>query len=247
MFESIEGKRPEPRLRPPYPAQAGLWGKPTLIQNVETLVRIPQILRNGPEWYRGQGRNGAVGLKRLAVSGHVTRPGCYDVPLGLTAEELIRDHAGGLKDGESVKAFFPGGLASGFLGADRLATPMDFDPLARAGAMLGSGGVIVVGSSVCAVDLAEGCLDFFAHESCGKCTPCRVGTEKLLAMVRALRNGRVALDFGSAEDLATTMVDASICGLGTTAPLALRQTLDRFPDEFRAHAEGRCLTGWCSR
>ena len=247
MFESIEGRRPEPRLRPPYPATVGLWGKPTLIQNVETLVRVPQILRRGPEWYRGQGRNGSAGLKRFAVSGQVARPGWYDAPLGIPAGELVRDHGGGLRDGRSMKALFTGGLASGFLSEDGLSTPMDFDALVRAGAALGSGGVIAVDSSVCAVDLSENCLDFFAHESCGKCTPCRVGTEKLLRMVRALQADGAALDSGAVDDLAETMIDASICGLGTTAPVAFRQALARFPEEFEAHARGRCPTGWCGR
>jgi len=247
MFESIEGKRPEPRLRPPYPAQVGLWGKPTLIQNVETLVRVPQILRKGPEWYRSAGRNGASGIKRFAVCGQVRRPGTYDVPLGIPAAELLSDHGGGMEDGGSAKAVFPGGLASGFLAADQMSTPMDFDPLARAGVMLGSGGVIAVGAPVCAVDLAENALDFFAHESCGKCTPCRAGTEQLLRMVRALRSRGTPLDPGVVDDLASVMVDTSICGLGTTAPIALRQALQRFPEEFEAHAQGRCLTGWCVR
>jgi len=247
LFESIEGKRGEPRIKPPYPASIGLWGKPTLIQNVETLARIPEILRRGAEWYRSQGRNGAAGLKRFALSGHVAKPGWYDAPLGLSGEELVSQYGGGMRDGHALKALFPGGVASGFLAKAQVSTPLDFDPLVKAGAMLGSGGVIAVEEGTCAVDLVENCLEFFAHESCGKCTPCRVGSEKLLRMVQALRAGGPSIDPGTVEELATTMIETSICGLGMTAPVALRHALQHFPEEFEAHAQGRCLTGWCAR
>lgn len=247
LLESIEGKRGEPRLRPPYPATFGLWGKPTLIHNVETLARVPQILRRGAEWFRGLGRNGAAGIKRYAISGNVRKPGWLDAPLGLPAEELVREHAGGMRDGHALKALFPGGVASGFLGPRQLATPLDFEPLARAGTMLGSGGVIAIDETVCAVDMAENCLEFFARESCGKCTPCRAGSEKLFQMVRALRVGKASLDSEAVDELAATMVETSICGLGMTAPVALRHALQHFPEEFDAHARGRCLTGWCAR
>ncbi len=245
MLESIEGKRGEPRLRPPYPANFGLWGKPTLIHNVETLARIPEILRRGAEWYRGLGRNGAAGIKRYSISGNVATAGWVDAPLGLSAEALLQDHAGGMRNGKALKAFFPGGVASGFLGPGQFATPLDFGTLAKAGTMLGSGGVIAVDETVCAVDMVENCLAFFAHESCGKCTPCRAGSEKLVQMVRALRAGKSSLDTGVVDELAATMIDTSICGLGMTAPVALRQALQHFPEEFDAHARGRCLTGWC--
>ena len=247
MLESIEGKRGEPRLRPPYPASFGLWGMPTLIHNVETLARVSQILRRGADWFRSLGRNGAAGMRRFAFSGHVAKPGWADAPLGLPLEDLIREYAGGPGDGHSLKAVFPGGLASGFLGPGQLTTPMDFEAVARTGASLGSGGVIALDDRVCAVDTAENCLEFFAHESCGKCTPCRAGSEKLLQMVRNLRMGKSSLDSGAVDELAATMIDTSICGLGTTAPVALRLALQHFPEEFDAHARGRCPTGWCAR
>ncbi len=246
LFESIEGKRGEPRLKPPYPASVGLWGKPTLIHNVETLARVPAILRLGPESYRNLGRNGAAGIKRYALSGHVARPGCYEAPLGLPAEDLVREFGGGIRDGRRIKALFPGGVASGFLAGDQLGIPLDFDPLVRAGSMLGSGGVIAVDEGTCAVDMAENCLEFFAHESCGKCTPCRAGSEKLLQLVRALRAGGPRLDPDTVDELSATMIETSICGLGMTAPVALRHALLQFPEEFEFHAEGRCLTGWCT-
>jgi NADH:ubiquinone oxidoreductase subunit F (NADH-binding) len=245
MLESLEGKRGEPRLKPPYPAQHGLWGQPTLIQNVETLSWVPPILQRGAAWWKGQGVNGAAGRKLLSVSGHVAHPQVLDVPMGTTFAEVFAQ-CGGFPRGEPPKALVPGGLASGLLPASKLGARVDFDALAKEGSMLGSGGVVAIPSRTCMVDFAENGLAFFAHESCGKCTPCRVGTEKLLHMVRELRAGKAHEgSFALWGELSDAMAAASICGLGQTAMNPLLHGLQHFRGEFEAHARGACPEGVC--
>ncbi|HEV8360072.1 MAG TPA: NADH-ubiquinone oxidoreductase-F iron-sulfur binding region domain-containing protein [Candidatus Thermoplasmatota archaeon] len=246
MLESIEGKRGEPRLKPPYPAQVGLWGKPTLIHNVETLAWVPRILAQGSAWWRAQGREGSPGRKLLSVSGHVNEPGVVDVPLGVTFRELFEEHAGGFPRGAPPKAFVPGGLASGLLPWSKADVRVDFDALAKEGSMLGSGGVVAIPPGTCLVELAENGLAFFAHESCGKCTPCRAGTEKLLHTCRALRAGRASREqVALMGELSDAMAAASICGLGQTAMNPFLHGLRFFREEFEAHLEGRCPEGVC--
>jgi NADH:ubiquinone oxidoreductase subunit F (NADH-binding) len=245
MLESIEGKRGEPRLKPPYPAQHGLWGKPTLINNVETLAWVPRILEHGAAWWKAQGQGGAAGLKLLSVSGHVAQPGVVEVPMGVTFRDVFA-RCGGFPRGREPKAFVPGGLASGLLPASKLDVRVDFDALAKEGSMLGSGGVVAVPPGTCMVELAENGLAFFAHESCGKCTPCRVGTEKLLHLARALRAGKAPPELAALGELGDAMAAASICGLGQTAMNPLSHAMRWFPDEVAAHAEGCCPEGRCA-
>lgn len=242
LLESIEGKRGEPRLKPPFPAQHGLWGKPTLINNVETLYWVPRALSD-PDGWRRAGKT-APGLKLYSVSGDVAKAGVVEAPLGTTLRELLARCGGSA--GKPLKAFFPGGVSAGMLPAEKQDVPLDFDALAKEGSMLGSGGVIVLGSGRCVVDVAENCLAFFAHESCGKCTPCRVGTEKMLLATREIRDGKASqATLTLMEELSRAMAAASICGLGQTAFLPLLSAVKHFGPEVRLHLEGTCPERVC--
>jgi NADH:ubiquinone oxidoreductase subunit F (NADH-binding)/NADH:ubiquinone oxidoreductase subunit E len=247
LLEALEGKRAEPRNKPPFPGTHGLWGRPTLINNVETFALATAILRRGADWYAAQGRNGGVGPKFLGLSGDVNRPGVYEVPMGLTIRELIEEYGGGMLPGRELYAVSPGGASSGFLPASMADTPLDFKPLAQAGSMLGSGAVVAIGQGRCILDLALNLVQFFKNESCGKCVPCRVGTEKLVAMLDGWRRGQGAeADLEVLEELAPAMADASICGLGQVAPAPITSALKYWPDEVLAHVrERRCPAGVC--
>ncbi|MBI1813373.1 MAG: SLBB domain-containing protein [Deltaproteobacteria bacterium] len=246
LLEAMEGKRAEPRNRPPFPGVIGLWGQPTLINNVETLAWVPTILTRGGAWFAQQGCNGASGLKFIALSGHVTRPGVYEIPLGLTVRELIEEHGGGMSGQRRLKAFAPGGASSGFLPAACSNIALDFQPLAAAGSMLGSGAVIALAEGTCMVDAALSGLRFFRNESCGKCVPCRVGSEKLVGLAEALARGVArAADLDLVRELANTMEATSICGLGQAAPNPLLSVLKHFPDEVDAHLHGHCPARVC--
>jgi len=246
LLEAMEGKRAEPRNRPPFPGTHGLWGQPTLINNVETLAWVPAILARGGAWFRNSGRNGATGIKLIALSGHVQRPGVYEIPLGLPVQELIEQHGGGVSLGRRLKAFAPGGASSGFLPATQSEIPLDFAALSEVGAMLGSGAVVVLAEGTCMVDAALGVLRFFRNESCGKCVPCRVGTEKLVRLAEGWTKGRCApSDLGLVAELAEAMRATSICGLGQAAPNPLTSVLKHFPSEVEAHLQGRCPEGVC--
>lgn len=217
LLEALEDKRGEPRNKPPFPGTHGLNGQPTLINNVETFAHIPGILMNGGAWWKGQGKNGSAGLKFIAVSGHVEKPGVYEVPLGTTVRELI-DMAGGVKDGKKLLAFMPGGASSNVLPADKADVKLDFAELAKAGSMLGSGALIVIAEGSDLLALAANVTRFFRNESCGKCVPCRVGSEKAVELLDAVLAGkapRTALDV--LPDLGETMALTSICGLGQVA------------------------------
>jgi NADH:ubiquinone oxidoreductase subunit F (NADH-binding) len=218
LLECLEGHRGEPRNKPPFPGTSGLWGRPTLINNVETFSDVPVILERGASWWREQGANGASGWKFFAVSGHVERPGVYCVPLGTTIGDLLNE-AGGVKHGAPLGAVQPGGASSNFLAADRLDVPLDFGPLAEAGSMLGSGALVVVAEGTDLLAAATNVLRFFRNESCGKCVPCRVGSTKAHTILSStLREGRPKgeLDVQIAE-LEETMRLTSICGLGQVA------------------------------
>ncbi len=233
LLESMEGKRGEPRLKPPFPAQSGLWGKPTLINNVETFAYVPQALR---------GEYGRV--RMYSLSGDVERPGVYTLPLKTTARELIETHGG--TPASKVKAFFPGGVSATPLPRTLLDVPLDFDSLAQAGSMAGSGAVIVVGSHRCILDVVLNTTAFFAHESCGKCTPCRVGTEKMLQMLERMRRGQgIKSDVDLMNELSATMDQGSICGLGQAAPNPVLAALRTWREEMEAHVSGRCPAGVC--
>jgi NADH:ubiquinone oxidoreductase subunit F (NADH-binding)/NADH:ubiquinone oxidoreductase subunit E len=246
LLEALEGKRAEPRNKPPFPGTHGLWGKPTLINNVETLCMIPAILRRGAGWFKSQGRNNN-GLKYLGLSGHVERPGVYEVPLGLPVEEFIRDYGGGMSGGRKLKAFSPGGASSGFLPASMSEIALDFQSLAQAGSMLGSGAVVALAEGTCMLDVALNVVTFFRNESCGKCVPCRVGSDKIVQILdRATRGKAEIKEIDLIGELAETMQLTSICGLGQAAPLPITSALKYFGDEIMTHlAQKRCPEGVC--
>jgi NADH:ubiquinone oxidoreductase subunit F (NADH-binding) len=246
LLEAMEGKRAEPRNRPPFPGTRGLWGQPTLINNVETLAWVPAILAHGGAWFRDAGRNGASGMKLIALSGHVERPGVYEIPLGLPVRELIEQHGGGVSMGRRLKAFAPGGASSGFLPAAQSEIPLDFAALSEAGSMLGSGAVVVLAEGTCMLDAALSVLRFFRNESCGKCVPCRVGTEKLVRLAEGWTVAEGAQgELGLVAELAEAMRTTSICGLGQAAPNPLTSVVKHFPSEVEAHLHGRCPEGVC--
>ena len=226
MIESIEGKRGIPRHRPPYVAQKGIFDRPTLVHNVETLHWIARICREGPEVLSGTEKNGRKGLRSYSVSGRVARPGMYLLPAGSTITDII-DAAGGMAEGHSFKAYQPGGPSSGLLPASMADVPLDFDTLQPHGSFIGSAAVVVLGQDDSARGAALNMLRFFEDESCGQCTPCRVGCEKAVKLMQADR-----WDQGLLEELSTAMVDASICGLGQAAPNPIRLVMKHFPDEI---------------
>ena len=227
MIESIEGKRGMPRLRPPYVAQAGLFGRPTLEHNMETLYWVREIVERGADWFAGHGRNGRKGLRSFSVSGRVKRPGVHLAPAGITARELIDEFCGGMVDGHELYAYLPGGASGGILPASLDNIPLDFDTLNPHGCFIGSAAVIVLSQHDRARDAAASMMDFFAHESCGKCTPCRVGTEKAAGLVKLNHWDQTLL-----EELSLAMADASICGLGQAAPNPMRCVMKYFPQEI---------------
>jgi NADH:ubiquinone oxidoreductase subunit F (NADH-binding)/NADH:ubiquinone oxidoreductase subunit E len=233
LLEALEDKRAEPRNKPPFPGTYGLFGKPTLINNVETFAMIPGIVLNGGQWWASQGYNGSGGLKFLAVSGHVRNPGVYEVPLGLPVRDLLFEHAGGMRYGRQLKAFAPGGASSGFLPASMADVPLDFRALAEVGSMLGSGAVVACAEGTNMLDLALNVVRFFRDESCGKCVPCRVGTEKIVTLLDTVRQGRGSMaDLDLIEELAATMSLTSICGLGQAAPNPITSVIKYFKDDI---------------
>lgn len=233
LLEAMEGKRAEPRNKPPFPGTHGLYGQPTLINNVETFAWVSSILQRGSEWFKTQGTNGAAGLKYIALSGHVEKPGVYEIQLGTRICDIIDEYGGGISGGRQLKAFSPGGISSGFLPASMADICFDFRSLSKIGSMLGSGGLIVVAEGSDMVDLALNAVTFFRNESCGKCIPCRTGTDHLVQMLDVVREGGAASELlEPVEDLAEAMRLTSICGLGQTAALPLISALKYFPDEF---------------
>jgi NADH:ubiquinone oxidoreductase subunit F (NADH-binding)/NADH:ubiquinone oxidoreductase subunit E len=228
MIESIEGKRGLPRHRPPYVAQVGIFDRPTLVNNVETLQWIPEILKNGPEWFAEQGKNGAKGLRSYSVSGHVKEPGVKLVEAGTTARELVEEHCGGMLDGHSFKGYLPGGASGGILPESMADIPLDFGTLEEHGCFVGSHAVVILSDNDDMKAVALNLMKFFEDESCGQCTPCRNGTEKA---VRLMSDGK--WDPGTLADLSSVMADASICGLGQAAPNPLRCVLKFFPEDLK--------------
>ncbi len=228
MIESIEGKRGMPRLRPPYVAQVGLFGRPTLEHNMETLHWVREILEKGADWFAGFGRNGRKGLRSFSVSGRVAKPGVHLAPAGITVRELIDEHCGGMLPGHTFYGYLPGGASGGILPASLGDVPLDFDTLQPHGAFIGSAAVIVLSQHDRARDAALNLMRFFADESCGQCTPCRVGTEKAVALMAHPRWDAPLLD-----ELARAMIDASICGLGQAAPNPFTSVIRYFPDELK--------------
>jgi len=228
MIESIEGKRGEPRLRPPYVAQVGLFGRPTLEHNMETLHWVREILERGPAWFAGHGRRGRKGLRSFSVSGRVKRAGVHVAPAGITVAELIDEHCGGMLDGHNFYAYLPGGASGGILPASMADIPLDFDTLNEYGCFIGSAAVVILSDQDRASDVARNLMKFFSEESCGQCTPCRVGTVKALKLME-----RPAWDEPLLKELSQAMVDASICGLGQAAPNPVLSVLRFFPREVQ--------------
>lgn len=237
LLESIEGKRGQPRVKPPYPAQSGLWGKPTLINNVETYANISQIILNGAEWYSSIGTETSKGTKVFALGGNVNNIGLVEVPMGTTLREIVYDIGGGIPNGRDFKAAQTGGPSGGCIPKEHLDTPIDYESLKEIGSMMGSGGLIVMDDTKCMVSLAKFYLEFTVSESCGKCTPCRIGTKRMHEILEKLCNGEGSeLDIYKLEKLASNIQKASICGLGQSAPNPVISTLRYFREEFKEHA-----------
>jgi len=251
LIEAIEGHRAEPRNKPPFPGVAGLWQKPTVINNVETFIHVPQILARGVDSYKAAGRNGSRGWKFVGVSGHCAKPGVYEVPMGITLREVLVDYAGGVRGGRALKAFAPSGPSSGYLPAALVDVRLDFKALAEAGSMLGSGAIVVCDDTTCMLDMALNAVRFYRNESCGKCVPCRVGSQKMVdLLVRWTQGGlpgaQYRADLSLLEELSFAMSQTSICGLGQIAPAPIQSVLKHFRAEVDAHVlEAKCPSGIC--
>ncbi len=247
LMNSIEGKRGMPSPRPPFPAQEGLFGKPTNINNVETWANIPWILRNGAEEFAKYGTEESGGTKVFALAGKVKRGGLVEVPIGTTLREVIFDIGGGIEEDKDFKAVQLGGPSGGFLPSEHLDTPVDYETLTEAGAIMGSGGMIVLDENDCMVNVADFFLDFAQEESCGKCTFCRVGTKRMLEILERISDGKGEMkDLDKLKELATQIKNNSLCGLGQTAPNPILTTLRYFEDEYREHIEEeKCRAGVC--
>ncbi len=247
LMTSIEGNRGEPRPRPPYPAVKGLFGKPTILNNVETYANIPQIILNGAEWFASMGTEKSKGTKVFALGGKINNTGLVEVPMGTTLREVIEEIGGGIPNGKKFKAAQTGGPSGGCIPAEHLDIPIDYDNLISIGSMMGSGGLIVMDEDNCMVDIAKFFLEFTVDESCGKCTPCRVGTRRLLEILEKITSGKGTLeDIDKLEELAAYIKANSLCGLGQTAPNPVLSTLRYFRDEYVAHVvDKKCPAGVC--
>ena len=247
LMSSIEGNRGEPRPRPPFPAVKGLFGKPSNINNVETYANVPQIIINGPEWYSAFGTEKSKGTKTFALAGDVKHTGLIEVPFGLTLREIIYDVGGGIKDDKAFKAIQTGGPMGGCLPAEYLDLPVDYQELAKAGSIMGSGGLVVMAEDSCMVDIARFFMDFVQDESCGKCTPCRVGTRRILEILEGICEGRGKMeDLDTLDMLCAEIRETSLCGLGQGAPNPVVSTLKHFRSEYEAHIkEKRCPAKVC--
>ena len=247
LMESVEGRRGEPRTRPPFPAVKGLFGKPTLLNNVETYANITQIILKGSKWYSSIGTEKSKGTKVFALGGNINNVGLVEVPMGITLREIVYDIGGGIPNGRAFKAAQTGGPSGGCIPAEYLDTPIDYESLSAIGSMMGSGGLIIMDDSTCMVNLARFFLDFTVDESCGKCPPCRIGTKRMLEILERLVSGKGrAGDIEKLEKLALNIKRSSLCGLGQTAPNPVLSTLKYFRDEYEAHIkEKRCPAGEC--
>jgi len=242
LLESIEGKRGMPRIKPPFPATHGLYSKPTVVNNVETLSNLPHIIARGAEWYASIGTPKSTGTRIFSVSGHVKRPGNYEVPMGIPLRELIYDHAGGIRADRQLKAVIPGGASASFFTPEHLDVKLDFEEVAKAGSMLGSGGVTVMDDSTCMVWAATNLLHFFQHESCGKCTPCREGSFWLHRILQRIEMGKGRMeDLDLMENLSNNIGGKTICAFGDAAISPVLSTLKYFRQEYEDHVrQGRC-------
>jgi len=246
LLASIEGRRGMPRLRPPFPAECGLWGKPTLVNNVETYALVPWIIRNGAEAFARFGTDKSKGTKVFALAGKVRRGGLIEVPMGISLRQIVEEIGGGVPGGRSLKAVQVGGPSGGCVPAELADTPVDFESLTRVGAIMGSGGLVVLDDADCMVDVARYFLRFTQDQSCGKCTFCRVGTRRMLDILDRICEGRGRDgDLQQLERLAVEVQQGSICGLGRTAPNPVLSTLRYFRNEYEEHLAGRCPAGRC--
>ncbi|NLW12582.1 MAG: NADH-quinone oxidoreductase subunit NuoF [Clostridiaceae bacterium] len=247
LMRSIEGKRGNPTPRPPFPAVKGLFGKPTILNNVETYANIPTIIRNGPEWFAGLGTEKSKGTKVFALGGKVNNVGLVEIPMGTTVREIVYDIGGGIPGGKAFKSVQTGGPSGGCIPASLLDVPIDYDNLIAAGSMMGSGGMIVMDEDTCMVDIAKFFLEFTVEESCGKCAPCRIGTTRMLEMLDKITSGNGTMeDIDNLERIAVSIKEGSLCALGQTAPNPILSTLKHFREEYIEHVtEKKCRCGVC--
>jgi NADP-reducing hydrogenase subunit HndC len=247
LMVSIEGNRGEPRPRPPFPAQKGLFGKPTILNNVETYANIPQIILNGSKWFASMGTERSKGTKVFALGGKIKNTGLVEVPMGTTLREIIEEVGGGIPNGKKFKAAQTGGPSGGCIPMEHYDIPIDYDNLISIGSMMGSGGLIVMDETDCMVDIAKFFLEFTVEESCGKCTPCRIGTKRMLEILDKITKGQATLeDVDRLEELCDYVKANSACGLGQTAPNPVLSTLKFFRDEYNAHIiDKTCPAGVC--
>jgi len=248
LIASIEGKRGLPRVRPPYPAQSGLWGKPSNVNNVETYANVPVVIDKGADWFSSYGTEKSKGTKVFALVGKINRPGLIEVPMGITLREIIFDIGGGIPRGKKFKAVQIGGPSGGCIPEELLDTPIDYDSLLSAGAMMGSGGMVVMDEDTCMVDVARFFLNFITSESCGKCTPCREGTKRMLEILTRITKGEgEPRDLEELQRLGRVIKNTALCGLGNTAPNPVLSTMRYFMNEYEAHIyEKRCPAGICT-
>ncbi len=240
MLESLEGKRGTPRLKPPYPAQTGLFGLPTLVHNIETLACIPHIIARGPEWFAGIGTPESAGPKIYSVSGHVARPGNYELPLGISLREIIYEHAGGIREGNQLKAVIPGGASTPMLTADQIDVPMTFENLKQLGSELGTGAIIVMDETTCMVEAARRLSKFFAHESCGRCTPCRIGSQRIFDILERIERGKGKHgDIELLLELAQGIDGQTFCPMGAALVNPARSAIRHFREEFEYHVQNK--------
>jgi NADH-quinone oxidoreductase subunit F/NADP-reducing hydrogenase subunit HndC len=247
LLRSIEGQRGMPTPKPPFPAQCGLWGMPTIINNVETWANVPVILTKGADWFASIGTADSKGTKVFALTGKVKNSGLVEVPMGTTFREIIFEIGGGIKDGKKFKGVQTGGPSGGILTEEHLDTQIDFGALTKAGSMMGSGGMIVMDEDDCVVDVAKFYTEFCVDESCGKCSPCRIGTRQMLMILEKISKGQGAMeDLQLLENIGFAMQKASLCALGQTAPNPVLSTIKWFRSEYEAHIKDKkCLTGKC--
>ena len=248
LIASIEGERGMPRPKPPFPANKGLFGRPTLINNVETLANVPVIMRKGADWFAQMGTEKSKGTKTFALTGEVNNTGLIEVPMGTTLRQIIFDIGGGIRGGKKFKAAQIGGPSGGCLTEEHLDLPMDYDSLRSVGAMVGSGGLVVMAEDTCIVEVARFFMNFTQHESCGKCVPCREGTKNMLKILERIVKGNGTMeDLDTLEELAHAVNDGSLCGLGKTAPNPVLSTLKYFRDEYISHIKDKkCPAGVCT-
>ena len=247
LMTSIEGNRGEPRPRPPFPALKGLFQKPTILNNVETYANIPQIIVNGPEWFASMGTEKSKGTKVFALGGKIHNTGLVEIPMGTTLREIVEEIGGGVPNGKKFKAAQTGGPSGGCIPAEHLDIPIDYDNLLSIGSMMGSGGLIVMDEDTCMVDIAKFFLEFTVDESCGKCTPCRIGTRRMLEILEKITKGQATMeDLDKLEELCYHLQSNSLCALGQTAPNPVLSTLRYFRDEYIAHiVDKKCPAGVC--